>query len=188
MVRHPLLRLISNLPNILAIALMGLKWRNAGQACISANRVYVQSGVYEEFAAILKERTSKLVVGHGSDKASTIGPVTTPASLDRLSKQVQDAKHYGARILLGGDRVKNETGFFFQPTIIANATSQMLITQEESFAPVLAIYRFDSEQEVVELANNTPVSLFTISPLRSRLHRLTTTFRWVWLPMPSLRI
>jgi succinate-semialdehyde dehydrogenase / glutarate-semialdehyde dehydrogenase len=162
MVRHPSLCHTSNLTNISFVALMGLKWRNAGQACISANRVYVQSGVYEAFAAILKERTSKLVVGHGSDKASTIGPVTTPASLDRLSKQVRDAKSHGARILLGGDRVKDETGFFFQPTIIADATSQMLVTQEESFAPVLAIYRFDSEQEVVELANNTPVSAFNV--------------------------
>lgn len=177
---------MSNPANILDTALMGLKWRNAGQACISANRVYVQSGVYEKFAAILKDRTSKLVVGHGSDKASTIGPVTTPASLDRLSKQVQDAKGHGARILLGGDRIKSETGFFVQPTIIADATSKMLVTREESFAPVLAIYRFDSEQEVIELANNTPVSSTVFSS--THMHRLTATFRWVWLPTPSLRI
>ncbi|KAF7554914.1 hypothetical protein G7Z17_g2532 [Cylindrodendrum hubeiense] len=145
--------------NEAAEALMGLKWRNAGQACISANRVYVQSGVYDSFATILKDRTSKLVVGHGSSATSTLGPVTTPQSLDRALAQVEDAKKCGARILLGGDRVANSSGYFFHPTIIADAKKEMRITNEESFAPILALYKFETEEEAIQSANDTPMGL-----------------------------
>jgi succinate-semialdehyde dehydrogenase/glutarate-semialdehyde dehydrogenase len=138
---------------------MGLKWRHAGQACITANRVYVQSGIYEKFADILKEKTSKLVVGHGADKSTTMGPVTTPRSLDKALNQVEDAKKHGGQIILGGGKVKDTTGYFFEPTIIKGAKKEMLITQEETFAPVLALYSFDTEEEAVEAANNTSVSI-----------------------------
>lgn len=141
-------------------ALMGLKWRNAGQACISANRVYVQSGVYDTFAAIVKERTSKLVVGHGSSVASTLGPVTTPQSLDRALAQVEDAKKHGARILLGGEKLANSSGYFFNPTIIADAKKEMRITNEETFAPILTLYKFETETEAIQCANDTPVGHF----------------------------
>jgi succinate-semialdehyde dehydrogenase/glutarate-semialdehyde dehydrogenase len=136
---------------------MGLKWRNAGQACISANRVYVQSGVYDAFAAILKARTSKLVVGHGSSESSTLGPVTTPQSLDRALAQVEDAKKHGARILLGGVTATGSSGYFFLPTIIADATKKMRITDEETFAPILTLYKFETEAEAIQAANDTPV-------------------------------
>ncbi|KAJ9137078.1 Succinate-semialdehyde dehydrogenase [Pleurostoma richardsiae] len=142
-----------------ADALMALKWRNAGQACISANRVYVQAGVYESFAEIIKERTSALVVGHGSATTSTLGPVTTPQSLDRALAQVEDAKRHGARILLGGERVHGSAGFFWQPTIIADATNQMRITDEETFSPILSLYRFETEAEATQAANDTPMGL-----------------------------
>lgn len=146
----------------LSTALMNLKWRNSGQACISANRVYVQAGVYEKFASMLTDLTSKLVVGHGSSSDSTLGPVTTPQSLDRISEQVNDAQVHGARILLGGKRVENTTGYFFQPTIIADATSEMRVTHEESFAPILTFYKFQDESEAIKLANDTPVRLATL--------------------------
>jgi acyl-CoA reductase-like NAD-dependent aldehyde dehydrogenase len=138
---------------------MGLKWRNAGQACISANRVYVQSGAYDNFVSIIKERTSKLVAGHGSDPASTLGPVTTPQGLDRALGQVQDARKCGAKILLGGERLKSSRGFFLQPTIVGDAKREMRTSDEESFAPILTLYRFTSEEEAVRLANDTPVGL-----------------------------
>ncbi|KAH7006979.1 aldehyde dehydrogenase domain-containing protein [Ilyonectria destructans] len=145
--------------NDAADALMGLKWRNAGQACISANRVYVQSSVYDTFAAIVKERTSKLVVGHGSSVASTLGPVTTPQSLDRALAQVEDAKKHGARILLGGEKLANSSGYFFNPTIIADAKKEMRITNEETFAPILTLYKFETETEAIQCANDTPMGL-----------------------------
>ena len=136
---------------------MGLKWRNAGQACISANRVYVQSGIYETFAAMIKERTSKLVIGHGSSQSTTIGPVTTPQSLERALGQVEDARKHGARILLGGERVAGQPGYFFHPTIVADATKDMRVADEETFGPILSIFKFESEIEAVQAANDTPV-------------------------------
>lgn len=137
---------------------MALKWRHAGQACITANRVYVQSRVYDKFAEIIKERTSKLVVGHGSKSDTTMGPVTTPRSLDKALSQVEDAKKHGGKIVLGGNKVANTTGYFFEPTLILGAKKEMLITEEETFAPVLALYSFDTEEEAVTAANNTSVS------------------------------
>lgn len=140
-------------------ALMALKWRHAGQACITANRVYVQAGVYEKFAEILKEKTSKLVVGHGAEKGTTMGPVTTERSLDKALNQVEDAKKHGGQVVLGGGKVTGKGGYFFEPTIILGAKKEMLITEEETFAPVLALYSFDTEEEAVSAANNTSMGL-----------------------------
>lgn len=140
-------------------ALMALKWRHAGQACITANRVYVQSGVYDKFAAMLKEATAKLVVGHGAEKTTTMGPVTTPRSLDKALNQVEDAKKHGGQIVLGGGKVMGTSGYFFEPTIILGAKKEMLITEEETFAPVLALYSFETEEEAVTAANNTSMGL-----------------------------
>jgi len=141
------------------VALMALKWRHAGQACITANRVYVQSGIYDKFAELLKERTSKLVVGHGADKYTTMGPVTTPRSLDKALSHVEDAKKHGGKVILGGGKVGGTTGYFFEPTIILGGNKEMLITEEESFAPVLALYSFETEEEATDAANNTSVCL-----------------------------
>lgn len=138
--------------------LMTLKWRHAGQACITANRIYVQSGVYDRFAELLKERTAALVVGHGSAKDTTMGPLTTPRSIDKALSQVEDARKLGAKILLGGNRV-NSPGYFFEPTILSGMTKEMQISQEESFAPIAALYRFDSEEEAVKMANATSMGL-----------------------------
>lgn len=139
--------------------LMALKWRHAGQACITANRIYVQSGVYDKFAQLLKERTSKLVVGHGAAKDTTMGPVTTPRGLDKAASQVEDARKLGANIILGGNRITDKGGYFFEPTIITDMTKDMLISHEESFAPVAALYKFETEEEAVKLANDTSMGL-----------------------------
>jgi acyl-CoA reductase-like NAD-dependent aldehyde dehydrogenase len=146
-------------------ALMALKWRHAGQACITANRVYVQSSIYDQFAALLKEKTSKLIVGHGADQNTTMGPVTTPQGITKALNQVEDARKHGGQIVLGGGKVPGKTGYFFEPTIIVGAKKEMLITQEETFAPVLALYSFDTEEEAVEAANNTSVSFRPSPPL-----------------------
>lgn len=147
---------------------MALKWRHAGQACITANRVYVQSGVYDKFAELFKEKTSQLVIGHGSEKSTTIGPVTTPQSLDKALNQVEDAKKHGGQVILGGNKVTDKGGYFFEPTIILGARKEMLITREETFGPVLALYSFDNEDEAVEAANNTSVSLNSKKAQRPR--------------------
>ncbi|KAJ6157571.1 hypothetical protein N7470_005163 [Penicillium chermesinum] len=139
--------------------LMALKWRHAGQACITANRIYVQSGIYDKFAAALKERTQALVIGHGSDQNTTLGPLTTPRSIDKAIAQVENARKLGAEVLMGGNRVTSRPGYFFEPTILSNMTKEMQITDEESFSPIAALYRFDTEEEAVKLANDTSMGL-----------------------------
>ncbi len=136
---------------------MLLKWRHAGQACITANRVYVQRGIYNTFSSLLHDRTSKLRIGHGAEPTTTIGPLTTPRSIAKALAHVEDAKKHGGKIILGGSKVKDTEGYFFEPTIILDAKPEMLITSEETFGPVLALYPFDTEDEAVEAANNTSV-------------------------------
>ncbi|KLJ12453.1 succinate-semialdehyde dehydrogenase [Blastomyces silverae] len=129
-------------------------------ACITANRIYVQSGVYEKFAQLLKERTSALVVGHGAKADTTMGPVTTPRSLDKAEGQVEDAVKLGGKVILGGGRKKDcGGGYFFEPTIIMDMKADMLISREETFAPIAALYKFETEEEAVKWANDTSMGL-----------------------------
>lgn len=142
-----------------ADALMQLKWRHAGQACITANRVYVQKGVYDKFSKLIAEKTKTLKIGHGAKEGTTLGPLTTPRGLDKAVAHVEDAKKQGGQIILGGGKVEGESGNFFQPTIITNANDKMQITVEESFAPIMALYSFETEEEAVAQANNTSMGL-----------------------------
>jgi len=139
--------------------LMTLKWRHAGQACITANRVYVQAGIYDTFSQRLKERTKALVVGHGAKEGTTMGPLTTPQGVDKARKQVEDAQKHGATVLCSGTVPENQEGYFFPPTILTGMTPEMLISQEESFAPIAALYKFDTEEEAVRCANDTSMGL-----------------------------
>ncbi|EEU37359.1 uncharacterized protein NECHADRAFT_86280 [Fusarium vanettenii 77-13-4] len=141
-------------------ALLALKWRHAGQACITANRVYVQSGIYEEFLDKLVARTKLLKQGHGLDVNTTIGPLTTARGVTKAQQHVDDAVAAGAKVILGGKPAPDSRkGFFFQPTILRDATQAMLISREETFAPVLAVYRFETEEEAVQYANDTSMGL-----------------------------
>lgn len=140
---------------------MALKWRHAGQACITANRVYVQKSIYDKFSNIMLEKTKGLVIGHGSESKTTMGPVTTSRGLDKAESQVTDALSHGGKLLLGsGERRKDSSGgYFFEPTIVGNANGEMLIANEETFAPVLALFPFDTEEEAVQRANATSMGL-----------------------------
>ncbi|KAK3075728.1 hypothetical protein LTR53_000666 [Teratosphaeriaceae sp. CCFEE 6253] len=145
-----------------ATQLMALKWRHAGQACITANRVYVQKGVYDKFTEILSEKTRQLKIGHGAKEGITLGPVTTDRSLDKAEAQVADAKEQGGKVVLGGNKLHGKEGYdgyFFEPTIITGAKEGMLIAREETFAPVMALFEFDTEEEAVTLANDTSMGL-----------------------------
>ncbi|KAH7016887.1 succinate-semialdehyde dehydrogenase [Ilyonectria destructans] len=139
-------------------ALMILKWRTAGQACTHANRVYVQSGIFDEFANKILAATQTLRVGHGAEPSTTMGALTTPRGIERLERYVLDAVSKGGKILCGGQRVKGD-GYFFEPTIISGMTSSMMTTQEEIFGPLLGLYKFETEDEVIKLANNTSMGL-----------------------------
>jgi succinate-semialdehyde dehydrogenase / glutarate-semialdehyde dehydrogenase len=144
------------------LELMALKYRHAGQACITANRVYVQKGVYDKFAQVLAEKAKALKVGHGASEGVTMGPVTTPRSLDKAEAHVADAKKLGGQIVTGGNKLhgqKGYDGYFFEPTLITGAKKEMMISQEEQFSPILALFEFDTEEEAVQKANDTSMGL-----------------------------
>ncbi len=151
---------------------MALKWRHAGQACITANRLYVQAGVYDKFTQMLVEKTKSLKVGHGADKNTTMGPVTTPRGLAKAEEQAADALKHGAKLVLGtGKAYKNSKaeegagegkgvgGYFMDPTVLTDMKPEMLMTKEETFAPVCGIYKFEREEEAVQWANDTSMGL-----------------------------
>lgn len=140
-------------------ALMILKWRTAGQACTHANRVYVQSGVYDKFAQKMLEATKKIRVGHGAEETTTMGALTTPRGIEKLEKHVADAKAKGGKVLCGGEVPSGLGGYFFEPTIISGMKPSMLTTNEEIFGPLLGLYSFETEEEVVKAANDTSMGL-----------------------------
>lgn len=140
-------------------ALMVLKWRTAGQACTHANRVYVQRGVYERFLGMVVEATRKIRVGHGASEGTTMGALTTQRGIEKLERHVADAVKKGGEVVLGGGRLKQLGGNFFQPTIISGMSADMLTTKEEIFGPLLGLYRFDTEEEAVRMANDTSMGL-----------------------------
>lgn len=140
-------------------ALMILKWRTAGQACTHANRVYVHRSVYEEFASMIVAATEQIRVGHGAKEGTTMGALTTSQGITKLERHIKDATSKGATILCGGQRVANAAGYFFQPTILSNMNSTMMTSKQEIFGPLLGLYSFDTEDEAVQMANDTNMGL-----------------------------
>jgi succinate-semialdehyde dehydrogenase/glutarate-semialdehyde dehydrogenase len=138
--------------------LLSLKWRHAGQACVTANRVYIQDTIHTDFLAKIVGRTQKLKLGHGLDSGTTMGPVTTARGVEKARAFVDDAVHKGAQRLTGGN-LPSSGGYFFEPTVLSNVNSSMLISREEVFAPVMGISSFSSEQEVLAMANDTSMGL-----------------------------
>lgn len=138
------------------------KFRNAGQTCICANRVFVQQGIYADFVAQLTARTSALRVGPGTVDGIDIGPVIDRAALDKIERHVADAMTRGARLTTGGRRLSEgwlARGHFFAPTVLEGVTSEMLITQEETFGPVAGVAAFATEEEGLDRANRSPYGL-----------------------------
>ena len=137
---------------------MQSKFRNTGQTCVCANRVYVQEKVYDEFCKKFVEAVSKMKVGDGLEEDVTAGPLIDENSLNKVEEHVQDAVQMGAKVAIGGS--KHSLGMnFYQPTILTDVTPQAKITFEETFGPVAPVYKFKDENEVIELANNSPYGL-----------------------------
>ena len=134
------------------------KYRNAGQTCVCANRLYVQDRVYDAFAAKLTEKVKGFKVGAGTEPGVTIGPLIDEPGVQKVEKHVADALGKGAKALLGGKR-HERGGLFFQPTVLANVTPDMLVSHEETFGPVAPLIRFKTEDEVIRLANDTEFGL-----------------------------
>lgn len=134
------------------------KFRNTGQVCVCINRIYVQDGVYDAFVTRLVEEVRKLKVGNGMDDGVIVGPLIDIKGLEKVEDHVKDALEKGGRLMEGGERHKLG-GNFFQPTVIADATDDMKVAQEETFGPLAACFRFKTEEEVIKRANDTPFGL-----------------------------
>ena len=130
------------------------KFRNAGQTCVSANRLYVQAGVHDEFAAKFAERVKTLTVGDGFATDVTIGPLIDDRALGKIEGHIADAVAKGGAVRCGGKRIGNG-GTFFEPTVLTGVTGAMRIAQEETFGPLAPIIRFDDAEQVVREANDT---------------------------------
>lgn len=134
------------------------KFRNAGQVCVSVNRFYIQSNVYDRFVRQLADEVGKLKVGNGMDEGVIVGPLIESAAVDKVEEHVNDAIAKGGQILTGGAR-HALGGNFWQPTVIAEASENMQLAREETFGPVAACFRFDNEEEVIRRANDTEFGL-----------------------------
>jgi succinate-semialdehyde dehydrogenase / glutarate-semialdehyde dehydrogenase len=137
---------------------MASKYRNAGQTCVCANRILVQSGIYDRFAAALVAAAKKLAVGPGMEAGTNVGPLISSEAIAKVETLVGDAVGKGAKVLLGGG--VDATGpLFYRPSVVGDVTPEMTIVREEIFGPVAALMRFDTEAEAVRLANDTPFGL-----------------------------
>jgi len=134
------------------------KYRNAGQTCVCANRLYVQSGVYDAFAAKLAAKVEEMSVGDGFKTGVTIGPLIDEQGLAKVESHVADAVSKGARIVTGGKRVDG-AGTFFTPTVLTGVTPEMTVAREETFGPVAPLFRFDTVEDVIAQANDTEFGL-----------------------------
>ncbi len=137
---------------------MGSKFRNAGQMCISPNRILVQSGIHDAFVDRLGAAVAKLRVGKGVDEGTDVGPLIEDAALAKVTEHVDDARSQGARALVGG-KASALGGTFYEPTVLTGVSTNMLMSREETFGPVAGVTRFSSEAEAIELANATPYGL-----------------------------
>lgn len=135
---------------------MASKYRNAGQTCVCANRIYVQEGVYDRFVEKFAARVLALKVGNGFEDGVAQGPLIEDAAVDKVQRHVADAVAKGGRIVVGGRRIK---GQFFEPTVVADATADMLCAREETFGPLAPVFRFKTEQDAIDAANNTEFGL-----------------------------
>ncbi|KAG0593610.1 hypothetical protein M758_UG003300 [Ceratodon purpureus] len=134
------------------------KFRNTGQTCVCVNRILVQDGIYDEFAAAFTKAVQELQVGNGLEAGVTQGPLINEASLEKVDKHVQDAVSKGAKVLVGGKR--HSLGrTFYEPTVLCNATDDMLIFREEVFGPVAPLMRFHTDEEAIKMANDTEFGL-----------------------------
>ncbi len=154
------------------------KFRNAGQTCVCANRIFVQESVYESFSAKLSKAVAELAVGPGEQAGVTQGPLIDARAVAKVEAHIADAVDKGARVLLGGKR-HALGGTFFEPTVLGEATAAMRIFREETFGPVAPLFRFRTEEEAIALANDTEYGLASYCYTRDlgRAHRVMEALR-----------
>lgn len=138
---------------------MASKFRNAGQTCVCGNRIYVQQSIVEEFSQKLKQAAGRLKVGNGLEEGVQIGPLVDKDGYEKVQKHVDDAVEKGAKVLVGGNGRSENNAYFYNPTVLVDATSDMLVMNEETFGPVAPIMSFETDEEAVKLANDTRFGL-----------------------------
>jgi succinate-semialdehyde dehydrogenase/glutarate-semialdehyde dehydrogenase len=134
------------------------KFRNAGQTCVCANRIYVQSGIAEAFTSQLTQAVQALKVGDGYEADTDVGPIINEAGLEKIERLVRDALAHGAVLATGGQRL-TDNAQCYQPTVLTQVRTQMAISREEIFGPIATVFTFDTDDEVLQLANATPFGL-----------------------------
>ena len=134
------------------------KYRNTGQTCVCVNRIYVQSGVYDEFAAKLVKAVEGLKVGNGLEAGVTQGPLIDASAVEKVEEHIQDALSRGARVITGGKR-HSLGGSYFEPTVLADVPNDAQVAKEETFGPLAPLFRFETDDEVLQLANDTEFGL-----------------------------
>ena len=134
------------------------KFRNMGQTCVCANRIYVQSDVYDAFAEKFAAQVAKMKVGNGLEEGVTQGPLINQGGIDKVEEHIADATSKGARIITGGSR-HELGGTYFQPTVLADVNPQMMVARDETFGPLAPLFRFDTEEEAIRQANDTEFGL-----------------------------
>ena len=131
------------------------KFRNNGQTCVCANRIYVQAGVYDEFAERLKTAVSKMKIGDGLEDGTALGPLINADAIKKVQEHVADATSKGAKVILGDGQPIEGTGYFLPPTIITGATQDMQVATDETFGPFAPLFKFEDEDDVIAMANDT---------------------------------
>ncbi|MAE90087.1 NAD-dependent succinate-semialdehyde dehydrogenase [bacterium] len=131
------------------------KFRNNGQTCVCANRIYVQAGVYDAFAAKLKDAVANMKVGDGLEDGTDLGPLITAKAIEKVQDHIADAKSKGAEVILGGGETLQGPGYFIEPTIVTGATRDMKFSTDETFGPLAPLFKFENEDDVIEMANDT---------------------------------
>jgi succinate-semialdehyde dehydrogenase/glutarate-semialdehyde dehydrogenase len=134
------------------------KFRNGGQTCVCANRILVQSGVYEAFADKLAARVTSLKIGDGTAEGTMIGPMINEAAVDKINRHIADAVAKGATAIIS-DNPRPSGSQYVSPVVLRDATTEMLLAQEETFGPVAPLFRFETEAEAIAIANGTPFGL-----------------------------
>ena len=137
---------------------MASKFRNMGQTCVCANRIYVQAGIYDAFAGRLAAEVAKMKVGNGLDEGVTQGPLINTAAVAKVEEHIADAASKGARVMVGGGR-HSLGGSYFEPTVMTDVNPQMLVARDETFGPLAPLFRFEGEEEAIALANDTEFGL-----------------------------
>lgn len=150
------------------------KFRSSGQTCVCANRIYVQRGIYDEFVEKFTEKVKSFKVGNGFEEGITHGPLIHDRAISKVASHIKDAEKKGGKITIGGHQLENLGPNFYEPTVIRDMTPEMAMASEETFGPVAGLFPFETEEEVVQMANNSTVGLagYFFSRDLQRVHRI----------------